>query len=543
MAIRSTRWMRLRLRLEELRESFLLTLRPWAGKIGWALLVIQLVLALYAMAAYYPSGMRHYQAGYDWYFKYPVHAPPCWAVREKAQKVLIDLRGTKPSLSAKTMNISYGNIHYVFKYITIGYNASFTYNGKALPSDSAMILTATIPNSPRILQAKIHLELDRPDKTVLVFLDQTVPISQFATANKSIIEINIGGATVNKTIIVHGRPKTVQINMPYPISKYPPVSTRPLDLGQVAQTLGQSFTEIFGTNPFFTARPVPAGQALFATVTPNGTVKVLQGPYMFKLYMTLLINETGLNPAQAAHLENMATMSFYFIAYPNCYGLAGTDTLARPVGLGLLLGLPYAFFLGFVVTFTSTFIGAVYGTFAGYWKDIRGEIMMRIADVFLSLPFLPILIVISYVYKVSMLSLAGLMILFFWAGPVIVVRSMSLQISEQVYVEAAKAVGAGTSRIVFKHVFPQVFPYTLAIAVLSIPGIIIAEASLSLLGLGDPTAPTWGKLLQLAYDEHAVQNGWWWMYIFPGLALVVFSATFLLIGRAVEPLVAPKLQR
>ncbi|MEB2837227.1 MAG: ABC transporter permease [Desulfurococcales archaeon] len=541
MAVRSTAWMRFRLRLEEWKESFLLTLRPWAGKIGWALLIIQLVLALYALAAYYPQGMRHYQAGFDWFYKYPVHVPPCWAVKKKAQPVRLSLQNVKPVVKTKTMNISYGNIRYVFKYYTLSYNKSFIYKGDALPSDSAMLLGLTIPGGKKILQAKIHIDLLRPDGTDFVFLDQTIPVSQYG--NKSVITIRIGGATFNKTLIIHGRPVQVPVKMPYPISKYPIVATGPLSLGQIAQTLGKSMEKVFGTNPFKTDRPVPAGQALFAEVTPNGTVVPLKGRYTFRLSLMYLINETAMTPAQAREIESRGSLNFYFIAYPNCYGLAGTDTLARPVGLGLLLGLPYAFLLGFLVTFTSTFIGAIYGSFAGYWKDIRGEVMMRIADIFLSLPFLPILIVISYVYKVTMLSLAGLMILLFWAGPVIVVRSMALQISEQVYVEAAKAVGAKTSRIVFRHVFPQVFPYTLAIAVLSIPGIIVAEASLSLLGLGDPTAPTWGKLLQLAYDEHAVQNGWWWMYIFPGLALVIFSATFLLIGRAVEPLVAPKLQR
>jgi peptide/nickel transport system permease protein len=537
VSLRGTRWLRFRLKLEEWKESLLLTFRPWAGKIGWALLIIQLVLALYAVAAYYPDGMRHYQTGYDWFYKYPVHAPPCWAVKKKAQRVILTTENVKPKININSL--SYGNV--VYKNVTILYTKSFVYRGDALPSDSAMVLRVVLPGGPRVLLARVHLEMERPDNTTFLFLDQTVAVGQYGNVSK--VEFDIGGATVNQTIIVHGKPVTVPVSMPYPISKYPPIAKRPFDLGQVAQTLGKSMEKVFGSNPFLTYRPVPPGQAIFATLTPNGTVEPLKGRYTFVLVLNYLLNETAMSPQEAKSLEGRGSLYFYFIAYPNCYGFAGTDTLARPVGLGLLLGLPYAFLLGFIVTFTSTFIGAVYGTFAGYWKDVRGEVLMRIADIFLSLPFLPILIVISYVYKISLMSLAGLMILLFWAGPVIVVRSMALQISEQVYVEAAKAVGASTSRIVFRHVFPQVFPYTLAIAVLSIPGIIIAEASLSLLGLGDPTAPTWGKLLQLAYDEHAVQSGWWWMYIFPGLALVIFSATFLLIGRAVEPLVAPKLQR
>jgi len=537
MGLRGTRRLGFRLKLGEWKESFMLTLKSWAGRIGWALLIIQLVLALYAIAAYYPEGMRHYQTGYDWYYKYPVHAPPCWAVKKKAQEVIVSTEDVKPEIS--TSNITYGNI--IYKNITISYAKSFTYQGDALPSDSAMVLRVTVPGGPRVLLARVLLELERPDNTTFLFLDQTVAVGQYGNVAK--VEFDLGGVTMNKTLIIQGRPVTVPVSMPYPISEYPLIAKSQFDPGQVAQTLGRSMEEVFGSNPFLTYRPAPPGQALFAAIAPNGAVEPLKGKYTFVLTLNYLLNETGMEPLEAKALEGGGSLYLYFITYPNCYGFAGTDTLARPVGLGLLLGLPYAFLLGFLVTFTSTFIGAIYGTFAGYWKDARGEVLMRIADIFLSLPFLPILIVISYVYKISMLSLAGLMILLYWAGPVIVVRSMALQISEQVYVEAAKAVGASTSRIVFRHVFPQVFPYTLAVAVLSIPGIIITEASLSLLGLGDPTAPTWGKLLQLAYDEHAVQTGWWWMYIFPGLVLVIFSATFLLIGRAVEPLVAPKMQR
>jgi len=104
VGLRGTRWLRFRLKLEEWKESFMLTFKPWAGKIGWALFIIQLVLALYAVAAYYPQGMKHYQAGYDWFYKYPVHAPPCWAVKKKAQRVVVTTEGVKPIINITSIS-------------------------------------------------------------------------------------------------------------------------------------------------------------------------------------------------------------------------------------------------------------------------------------------------------------------------------------------------------------------------------------------------------------------------------------------------------
>ncbi|MCE4617532.1 MAG: ABC transporter permease, partial [Desulfurococcales archaeon] len=285
----------------------------------------------------------------------------------------------------------------------------------------------------------------------------------------------------------------------------------------------------------------------YAQENNKTVVKPLPGIYTFEVtlvYKTGLIQVGEINPQNISFKDYIGINKFQLTLTPSCYGFFGTDPYGRPLGLGLLMGVPVAFYLGLSVSFISTLIGALYGTLAGYWKDIRGEALMRVADIVVSLPFLPILIVIGAVLgQISINLLIFLMVILFWAGPVIVIRSAALQISEQLYIEAARASGVGTARIIFRHIFPQVLPYTLAIAVLSIPGIIVTEAGLSLLGFGDPTLPTWGKLLEQAYSAQAVTNGLWWTYLFPGLALVWFSAAFLLIGRSLEPIVAPKLQK
>ncbi|MEB3757161.1 MAG: ABC transporter permease [Desulfurococcales archaeon] len=512
-------------KLKYLRESLSETSRiiwmSWAGKIGIVMLIFFLILAGYVIAAYYPNVTAQYTQGISsvWPFEYPFNAPPCWAVSDKF----------------KGMDIKYGNLNTTgiqkglitvqglfgpkqIEGYMLNYHYTFNYTSDAFPSDILMV--TGIKTGSNLTFVKVKYVLTRPDGTEIVFYDSTLE-------------------TGKETMIYGALERTEKgvITLPLGLRK---VSESDLIYDYFIDSLEKIYN---GTGVVI--GPKYAQQLIFGkVVNENGKPELvpLKGRYTINLTITFL-TEKGVTPESPEGRVNLT--SFEWKLMPNCYGFFGTDNEARPIGLGLVMGVPYAFLIGFTVTFISTFIGAIYGTLAGFWKDIKGEILMRIADITNSLPFLPILIVLSYVFRqsITLMVLAGLMIILFWAGPVIIVRSAALQISEQLYVEAARASGAGTSRIIFRHIFPQILPYTVAIAVLSIPGIIVTEAGLSLLGFGDPTAPTWGKMLQNAYDSQAVINGWWWTYLFPGLALVVFSATFLLIGRAIEPIVAPKLQK
>jgi len=530
------RSVRFRLALESFRENLGLVLRTWSGKIGIALLIIQLILALYALAAYFPTGTASaYMGSTDWVYYYPRAAPPCWATHEKVSffKVTQDdfaLLGT--NVTKKTITVGFGVAAYSVYTIKTDREAQFTYTSKVYPQDLRILVDLDIRETMNLSNVKarvppklkLEIEVERPDGLRVLLFNGSIPRKLYNS------EILLAGANES------GKLLPVRLNE---LGEQVSSAIR-IDPNLIAKSL-QSILDNFNESIAKSLKKRPA-HLLMTKVGPNGAPEVLTGTYKIRIHVVEVMDGAYY---EKGYRINVTLKKFLLEPVANCYGLLGTDDKARPIGLGLLLGLPYAFLLGFIVTFSSTFIGAIYGTFAGYWKDYRGEALMRVADVFLSLPFLPILIALSYVFKgsINLWMLSFLMIVLFWAGPVIVVRSMALQISEQPYVEAAKAVGASTWRIVFRHVFPQIFPYTLAIAVLSIPGIIIAEASLALLGLGDPVAPTWGKMLQEAYNAQAVQNGLWWLYLFPGFALVVFSATFLLIGRAIEPLVAPKLQR
>jgi len=172
------------------------------------------------------------------------------------------------------------------------------------------------------------------------------------------------------------------------------------------------------------------------------------------------------------------------------------------------------------------------------------EVMQRIVETVASLPFLPILIILSYIMRPSVWILAILMAVFFWVGPVKTVRSMALQLKAQPYVEAAKALGASGWRIVGKHIAPQILPFFFASIALGVPGAILTEAGISfLMGAQGVSEPTWGRILHDAQRYSATINGMWWWVLSPGILIALAGLTFVLLGSALDRILNPKLKR
>lgn len=135
-----------------------------------------------------------------------------------------------------------------------------------------------------------------------------------------------------------------------------------------------------------------------------------------------------------------------------------------------------------------------------------------------------------------------MMCAFFWTGPVKTVRSMALQIKEETYIEASKAVGASNARLIFKHIVPILLPYSFATMALSVPSAIVYEANISLIGLGDATIVTWGQILHDAFTGGAVLKGMWWWVVPPGIMIALMGMTFAFIGFAMDKILQPKLR-
>jgi len=223
-------------------------------------------------------------------------------------------------------------------------------------------------------------------------------------------------------------------------------------------------------------------------------------------------------------------------------GLLGTDNSKRDVWSGLVAGIKWALFIGLMTSAISVSVGVVYGVVSAYYGGIVDSIMQRIWEIFINIPLLPVLIVLSAIFKPSIWSLILMMSLFFWVGPVKTVRSMALQIKEETYVEAAKALGASHRRIIFRHMVPILIPYAFASMALNVPSAILYEATVSLLGLGDATIVTWGQILHDAMNGGAVTNGLWWWVVPPGIAIALVGMTFAFLGFAMDTILNPKLR-
>jgi peptide/nickel transport system permease protein len=225
------------------------------------------------------------------------------------------------------------------------------------------------------------------------------------------------------------------------------------------------------------------------------------------------------------------------------YGLMGTDELRRDLAIGILWGAPVALFIGLTVSIAAIIIGLIYGVAAGYKGNRADEGLMRVSDVFYSLPTLPLLIILSITIGRSIFLITGFLVIFGWVGMAKVSRSLALQLKNLQYVEAAKLMGQSDFNIIFRHIIPQLLPLTFASIAIAVPAAILGEASVSFLGLGDPTVPTWGQILHEANSAGAAARGLWWWIAPPGLMIAITGLTFVLIGNALDSIVNPRSRR
>ena len=225
------------------------------------------------------------------------------------------------------------------------------------------------------------------------------------------------------------------------------------------------------------------------------------------------------------------------------FGMMGTDELRRDLAIGLLLGTPLALFIGLAVAIGSVVAGLLYGVYAGFKGKKTDEAMMRLNDVIYALPALPFLIILAVTISNSIFMMVGFLMLFGWVGIAKVSRSMALQIKTKGYVEAAQMMGQKNSKIILRHIVPQLLPYAMASIAISVPAAITTEAGLSFLGLGDPTFPTWGQILHDANIYGAAPRGLWWWIAPPGVMIAITGLAFVFIGNALDSIVNPKLKK
>ena len=258
--------------------------------------------------------------------------------------------------------------------------------------------------------------------------------------------------------------------------------------------------------------------------------QILKGNYIF------IIDTYGIE-------ETVNVLESKMILGGKAFGIMGTDELRRDLAIGLLWGTPLALFIGISVSIGSVVVGLIYGVYSGYKGKKTDEVMMRFNDVIYALPALPFLIILAVTISNSIFLMVGFLMIFSWVGIAKVSRSMSLQIKTRQYVEAAKIMGQKDSKIIFRHILPQLLPYAFASIAISVPAAITTEAGLSFLGLGDPSFPTWGQILHDANTYGAAAQGFWWWIVPPGILIAITGLAFVFIGNALDSIVNPKLKR
>ena len=223
------------------------------------------------------------------------------------------------------------------------------------------------------------------------------------------------------------------------------------------------------------------------------------------------------------------------------WGLLGTDESGRDVFTQLVYGTRISLYVGLVAAAVSVVIGLLIGLVAAYVGGVVDEVLMRFTDALLVLPGLPLMIVLITVLCAGQYNLNIFIIVIGflgWMGFARVVRSQVLSLKERPYVEAAKAVGAGTPYILWRHILPNVIVLVYVSLALAVPGAIVSEAAFSFLGFIDQRQMSWGRMLNDATSNPKI----WWVMVPPGLAIAVLSLSFILIGYAIDDILNPRLR-
>jgi peptide/nickel transport system permease protein len=225
----------------------------------------------------------------------------------------------------------------------------------------------------------------------------------------------------------------------------------------------------------------------------------------------------------------------------------GTDQLQRDILSRTVYGTRVSLVIGLVATVVSMGLGTLVGLFSGYWGGWKDEVLMRVTDVFLVLPWLVLMIVLatllpggpSIMKVVFVIGITG------WSSTARIVRAQVLSLKERTFIERARSIGASDRHIITRHIFPNVFPLVFANSILTVALSILSESTLSFIALGPPPTKvvTWGNILYDAYTKNAIYNEQYTWIVVPGLCIVMVVLAFTFIGYALDEIFNPKLRK
>lgn len=228
-------------------------------------------------------------------------------------------------------------------------------------------------------------------------------------------------------------------------------------------------------------------------------------------------------------------------AAPTNLYLLGGDHVGRDVLSRVIHGARVSLLVTSVALFSGLIIGVSVGIISGYYGGVADEILMRMVDIWYSVPFLLLALVAVIIFGASLQLIVILLILLAWSGYVRNLRGEVLSLKERDYIASARVAGAGTFRIIYRHLLPGLINTTFVIASLRVGQLILAEASLSFLGAGIPgPTPAWGVLIA---DGRDYVNTAWWQTVFPGIAISLVVLSFNFLGDWVRDRLDPRLRQ
>ena len=492
-----------------------------SGMFGLIFLILLLVLGIAAPYLTSPDIPKQWQTGEAWIVN-PKNAPPSWenafSDKKLADQVVYTIHNMKV---VEGKNGSYKV-----------YTLTFTYNMRYDVPPKDIVITGLKSNASRPQDNPlVSVYVERPkEEGVKVNSFLLLPDTQLPT--KGVLQLSYLKDV--KTLLFYWLSENGVVQLPMNPPAGLPIDVKLMMINQQIQLDSKLYGYYQSMDPM---------KVLFGAITENGKIrtldqvindpKPLKGAYTFKIII------------KAPENINVDLSNFEVAMVGRTFGLLGTDQYGRPIAVGLLWGIRVAIAIGLAVSISSVAIGILIGVTSAYLGGWADELIQRITEFFMTLPVLPMLILLSLYFggRITLKQLVFILVLFGWMGTTKVARSMALQIKEQTYIEAARALGASTGRIVFKHIVPQLLPYAFASIALSVPGAILSEAGLSFLGLTSNNMITWGQMLNAAQQNGATLNGYWWQVIPPGLAIAFVGLIFVLIGVSLDTVLNPKLKR
>lgn len=218
----------------------------------------------------------------------------------------------------------------------------------------------------------------------------------------------------------------------------------------------------------------------------------------------------------------------------------GTDQAGRSILDLLIWGTRSSLVIGLIATALTVLVGTTVGLVAGHYGGWLGRLLMQITDWVIALPALPLAISLAAVLGQGDASIIVAIAVTSWPGTARLVRSQTLAVSARPFVERAKALGASDGQVMRRQILPSVVPIVLVASTLKIADSILAAATLTFLGLGNPMEVSWGSMLNSALAQGALTAGAWWLMIPPGLGILIVVLGFTLCGRALEAVINPR---